>query len=84
LELERHYQARAWRVEAKVRAPVYETAVYPYGSQSPSNRVVAYLGPGERPEVLAVDFGKEWPSWEIRLPSGQRGFLFAPDIIAER
>jgi hypothetical protein len=76
----RDAKAQSWLLEVKIRAPVHENEAYPYGSNSPPNRVVAYLQPGEKPQVISGGFGKEWPYWKVRLPSGQTGYLFAPDV----
>lgn len=52
----RDAKAQSWLLEVKTRAPVYENEAYPYGSNSPPNRVVAYLQPGEKPQVISGGF----------------------------
>jgi hypothetical protein len=77
-------EAQSWLLEVRTSAPIYETDEYPYGSQSPPNRVVGYLKPGEKPDVISMGYGKDWPYWKVRLPSGERGYLFAPDVDFKR
>ena len=83
LTLDGYYEARTWQLEAKKPAPIYETDIYPYASGSPPNRIVGYLNPGVSPEIIGMGKGKEWWYWEVRLPSGERGFIFAPDVDAK-
>lgn len=86
LSIADYYEARSWRVSTNgnIPAPIYETDNYPYGSLSPPNRVVGYLKPGEVANIVSMGYGKEWPFWKVRLESGNRGFIFAPDVKSER
>jgi len=86
LRIADYFEARSWRVSTNgnISSPIYETDNYPYGSQSPPNRVVGYLKPGEIADIVSMGYGKEWPYWKVRLQSGNRGFLFAPDVKAEK
>jgi hypothetical protein len=79
-----YWEAQSWLLEIRTPAPIYETDEYPYGSQSSLNRVVGYLKPGEKPDVISMGYGKDWPYWKVRLPSGERGYLFAPDVDFKR
>lgn len=82
MRVENYYEARRWHIEVKVRAPVYEKPIYPYGTQSPPNPVVGYLEVGAKPDLRSVDYDKDYPYWEVRLESGKRGYLFMPDVQA--
>jgi hypothetical protein len=84
LRVQNYHEARSWSIEIKVRTPVYETSAYPYGSQSPPNAIVGYLEVGSKPDVRAMAYDKPWPYWEVRLESGKRGYIFAPDVEAGR
>jgi hypothetical protein len=79
-------EARSWKISTNGNkpSPVYETDIYPYGSQSPPNRIIGYLKPGEVADIVSMGYGKEWPFWKIRLKSGERGFIFAPDVTTEK
>lgn len=79
-----YYEARSWHIEVKERAPVYEDDAYPYASQSPRNRIVGYLEPGEAADVSSINYGKDYVYWKVRLKSGERGYLFSPDVEIRR
>lgn len=79
-----HLEAQRWVITNVTRAPVYETDEYPYATASLPNRVVGYLEPGEVPRVLSMGVDKYWPHWKVVLPSGQQGYIFAPDVKAKR
>src|SRR3989454_1172898 len=68
----------------QVRAPIYANPTYPYGSQSPPNPIIGYLEVGSKPHVRRMEFVEPWPYWEVRLESGARGYLFAPDVKVSR
>jgi hypothetical protein len=72
-----------WDVVVSSRAPVYASRHYPYGTASRPNPVVGYLEPGAAPKVLGVYNDKPWPVYEVKLPSGVDGFLFAVDVDAK-
>jgi hypothetical protein len=80
LRLEGYYEAQRWQFDVSVRAPAYENSSYPYGSQSPPNAIVGYIEVGTQPDARSMDYGKDYPYWEVRLASGQRGYLFGPDV----
>jgi hypothetical protein len=82
--IQSYNEARSWRIEVKVRAPVYENPTYPYGTQSRPNRIVGYLEVGSKPEVRGIAYVEPWPYWEVQLQSGARGYLFAPDVEVSR
>lgn len=84
VQLVNYWGTQSWHLDVKTRAPVYETDEYPYGSQLLPNKVVGYLEPGDIPKVLAMHYGNEWPYLVVRLPSGQKGYLFAPDVELKR
>ncbi len=42
--------------------------------------IVGYIEVGGKPDVRGITYDKPWPYWEVRLQSGQRGYLFAPDV----
>jgi hypothetical protein len=84
VQLDNYWAAQNWHLEVKTRTPIYKTDDYPYGSQSLPNKVIGYLNPGEKPNILGMDYGKEWPYWIVRLSSGQKGYLFAPDVEFKR
>jgi hypothetical protein len=86
LRITNYYEAQSWKIstDGNKPSPVYETDFYPYGSQSPPNRIIGYLKPGEVADIVSMGSGKEWPFWKIRLKSGARGFVFAPDVKAEK
>jgi len=84
MRIQSYQEAHSWRIEVKVRAPVYEKSSYPYGSQSPPNPVVGYLEVGSKPDVRGMGWEEPWPYWEVQLESGARGFLFAPDVEVSR
>ena len=81
-----YFEARSWRISANgnIPSPIYETDIYPYGSQSPPNQIIGYLKPGEVADIVSMGYGKEWPFWKVRLESGKRGFIFAPDVKSEK
>jgi hypothetical protein len=84
MRIQSYNEARSWGIEVKVRAPVYEKPIYPYGTQSPPNRVVGYLEVGSKPDVRGMGWREPWPYWEVQLQSGARGYLFAPDVEVSR
>lgn len=79
-----HWETQRWVLGSVNRAPVYETDEYPYATASVPNRIVGYLEPGQVPKVLSMGADKYWPHWKVVLPSGQKGYIFAPDINARR
>jgi len=84
MRVQNYIEARSWHIEVKVRAPVYESSSYPYGSQSPPNSIVGYLEVGSKPDVRGMRYDEPWPYWEVQLESGKRGYLFAPDVKISR
>jgi len=61
MRVQNYHEARSWNIEVKVRAPVYESSSYPYGSQSPPNAIVGYIEVGSKPDVRGMEYGKDWP-----------------------
>src|SRR5437867_13354957 len=84
MRLQNYNEARSWHIEVRGRAPIYERSRYPYGSQSPPNPIVGYLEVGSKPDVRGMVYAEPWPYWEIQLESGERGYLFAPDVEISR
>ena len=82
--LHQRSEAQHWILTSVNRTPVNETDEYPYATASVPNRVVGHLEPGQVPEVLSMGADKYWPHWKVVLPSGQKGYIFAPDINARR
>jgi hypothetical protein len=39
LRAAQYKEARSWRISSDVPAPIYEKDIYPYGSESPPNRI---------------------------------------------
>jgi len=81
---ESNIEAERWDVEVSVRAPIYANPTYPYGSESPPNSIIGYLEVGSKPHLRRIVLVEPWPYWEVRLESGERGYLFAPDVHVKR
>src|SRR5258706_13665021 len=70
----------SYQLRVEKRAPVYARGTYPYVQSPEPNEIIGYLRAGDTPEVVGMRWESKRPQWEVRLASGERGFVFFPDV----